>query len=246
MDDTAAFDGMKVLVTGGGRGIGVQIARELSGRGAALVLVGRNEASLRSVAAELPGPCVIREVDLSGRADVDDLVAWCRAEHPDLGGLVNNAAVQHEMGLIGRRGSTSRGDPIGRDGRDGRAMVDYLGPADANIAHARGEIALNLDAAIGLLPVLRAQRHAHVVNVTTGLAFAPKEVSPVYCATKAGLHSFTQALRYQCKRNAPHVRVTAAILPLVDMDMTRGRGSGEDRARRGGGGDRGWHGVEAQ
>ena len=196
----------KVLVTGGGRGIGREIAARLSERGAVPLLVGRDERMLREAADALPGRSAVHAADLSDRAAVDRSIAWCRAEHPDLAGLVNNAAVQHEMDLVG-------------------------GDADANVRDAREEIALDLDAAVslaaGLLPLLRGRDAAFVVNVTTGLAFAPKEASPVYCAAKAGLHAFTQALRYQCERGAPHVRVSEAILPLVDTDMTRGRGRGK-------------------
>lgn len=197
------LDGLKVLITGGGRGIGREIARALSERGAALVLVGRDVQGLERAASALPGPVTTVPCDLSDVGAVDSLIERVRADHRDLGGLVNNAAVQHEIDLV-------HGDP-----------------ADT-IDRARGEIALNLAApvalALGLLPLLRVQRQALVVNVTTGLAYAPKEASPVYCASKAGLHAFTQALRYQCERQAPNLLVTEAILPLVDTDMTRGRG----------------------
>ena len=198
--------GCKVLVTGGGRGIGREIAIELAARGACPILVGRSERSLRDTAGRLDGACDLRASDLSDRAAVDDLVEWCRAEHPDLAGLVNNAAVQHEIDLVG-------------------------GEACASTGLAREEIALDLDApvalVIGLLPLLCKRDTAVVANVTTGLAFAPKEASPVYCAAKAGLHAFTQGLRYQCERAAPNVRVVEAILPLVDTGMTRGRGPGK-------------------
>ena len=204
------LSGAKVLITGGGRGIGLEIARTLSERGAYPILVGRDRIALEAAADELPGPCDAYATDLSDRAAVDGLIGWCRTAHPDLAGLVNNAAVQHEIGI---------------------ARAADGGAADALVALAREEIAVDLDAAvglaIGLLPVLRARPEAFVANVTTGLVFAPKEASPVYCAAKSGLHAFTQALRYGCGRDAPHVRVCEAILPLVDTDMTRGRGRGK-------------------
>jgi uncharacterized oxidoreductase len=59
------------------------------------------------------------------------------------------------------------------------------------------------------------------------LALAPKQSSPVYCAAKAGLRSFTKALRYQAQARAPHLRVVEAMPPLVDTDMTKGRGRGK-------------------
>ncbi|MEV6207053.1 SDR family NAD(P)-dependent oxidoreductase [Kitasatospora sp. NPDC051914] len=59
--------------------------------------------------------------------------------------------------------------------------------------------------------------------VTSGLAYAPKRSAPVYCATKAGLHTLLDALRYQSEAATPHVRVQEVVLPLVDTPMTAGR-----------------------
>jgi uncharacterized oxidoreductase len=71
-----------------------------------------------------------------------------------------------------------------------------------------------------------------IVNVTSGLALAPKQSSPVYCASKAGLRSFTKALRYQARKRAPHLSVVEALPPLVDTGMTAGRGRGKISAER--------------
>lgn len=51
--------------------------------------------------------------------------------------------------------------------------------------------------------------------------------APVYCATKAAVHSFSQALRCQLEDDLPHIRVFEVMPPLVDTDMTRGRGEGK-------------------
>jgi uncharacterized oxidoreductase len=80
---------------------------------------------------------------------------------------------------------------------------------------------------VALVPLLLEQPEAMIVNITSGLALAPKQSSPVYCAAKAGLRSFTKALRYQAKARAQHVRIVEALPPLVDTDMTRGRGRGK-------------------
>ena len=74
------------------------------------------------------------------------------------------------------------------------------------------------------LPLLRQQPQSTIVNVSSGLAIAPKSSAPVYCATKAALHIFSKALRYQMEDAAPNIAVVEAILPLVDTNMTRGRG----------------------
>jgi short-subunit dehydrogenase involved in D-alanine esterification of teichoic acids len=63
---------------------------------------------------------------------------------------------------------------------------------------------------------------AAIVNVTSALAMVPKKSAPIYCATKAAMHNFTKALRYQLE-NTP-VRVFEIIPALVETEMTKGRG----------------------
>ena len=59
-----------------------------------------------------------------------------------------------------------------------------------------------------------------IVNVTSGLAIAPNARSPVYCATKAGLRSFTLALRGQLAGSRVHI--LEALPPVVETRMTEG------------------------
>src|SRR5258708_34813269 len=65
------------------------------------------------------------------------------------------------------------------------------------------EIEVNLSGPIRMvkqfLPHLKTKSEAAIVNVSSGLAFVPLPISPVYCATKAGLHSVTESLRVQLK-----------------------------------------------
>ena len=101
-----------------------------------------------------------------------------------------------------------------------QTLSDFLaGEAGERQAALRAEISLNFDAVValsaGLLGHLRKHPAPAVVNVTSGLALAPKSSSPVYCATKAAVRSFTKALRYQCEDRAPHVQVVEAVMPLV-------------------------------
>jgi uncharacterized oxidoreductase len=74
---------------------------------------------------------------------------------------------------------------------------------------------------------MRDQADARVVFVTSGLALAPKRSSPVYCANKAALRSFAKSLRAQLRHANWPIGVTEALPPLVDTDMTRGRGRGK-------------------
>jgi uncharacterized oxidoreductase len=65
------------------------------------------------------------------------------------------------------------------------------------------EIDINLSGPIRMivefLPHLKMQERVAIVNVSSGLASVPIAISPVYCAAKAALHSFTQSLRIQLK-----------------------------------------------
>lgn len=209
--------GRTALVTGGARGLGRELTLQLLAAGADVVAVGRDRRHLDSLAdalgAEAHRVSTIA-ADLADPAAVDALVEEVRVRHPDLSVLVNNAGVQRLTDLVAE-------DPA------------VTAPA------VRHEVAVNLTAVVtltaGLLPLLAAHPSAAVLNVTSGLAVAPKRSAPVYCATKAAVRSWTRALRYQCEAGAPGVRVTEAVLPLVDTDMTRGRGrsamDAEDAAR---------------
>ena len=58
------------------------------------------------------------------------------------------------------------------------------------------------------------------MNVSSGLAFVPLPISPVYCATKAGLHSFTESLRVQLKNT--NVKVFDLAPPLTQTELLGG------------------------
>ena len=108
--------------------------------------------------------------------------------------------------------------------------VDALAPPDWPLL--RRELEVNLAAPIHLihllLPSLAARGSSSdpsvIVNVTSGLALAPKAASAPYCATKAGLRSYTKALRWQIHEQ--NVRVVDAVPPLVRTPMTAGRHAG--------------------
>ncbi|MFD4672582.1 SDR family oxidoreductase [Lentzea sp. NPDC058450] len=191
------------LVTGATRGIGRHLTRHLIAHGARVVAVGRDQDLLDELAAE-HGEVHPWQVDLADPAAVDAFVTEVAQRHPGLSVVVNNAGVQ--------------------------TLTDFLGDDDPEALRPvlRREIAINFDAVValstGLLPHLRRHPEAAVVNITSGLALAPKRSAPVYCATKAAVRTFSRALRYQCQDAAPHVRVIDAVMPLVDTEMTRGRG----------------------
>lgn len=198
--------GRTVLVTGGAHGIGLALSRRLLDEGAEIVAVGRNRERLARLEAAFPGRVRGWVADLSAPAEVDALVRDLPLRHPGLSIIINNAGVQ--------------------------TSVDFLNDDPRTLrARLRSEIALNFEAVValstGLLALLKRHPAPAIVNITSGLALAPKAGAPVYCATKAAVRSFTKALRYQCEDRAPHVRVVEAVMALVDTDMTAGRGRGK-------------------
>lgn len=184
--------GKTALVTGGTDGIGLELARQLKAKGAVVVVCGRREDFLAAARAE--GLEAVT-ADLSSPKG-------CAALHAAIGDrpldiLVNNA---------GMSGNFGPEEPI-------------------DLALTDKAIFLNLNAPMHLvghfLPALIARPEAAIVNVTSGLAVAPRAGGPVYCATKAGLRSFTQSLRHNLRGTRVHV--IEALPPVVDTAMTRGR-----------------------
>lgn len=206
------LEGRTALVTGAARGIGRELTRQLVAAGCSVVAVGRDAAALAQLEAEHSRQVTAWPADLTKAADVDRLVREVPARCPYLTVVINNAGIQ--------------------------VLADVMNDDPGGLRSAfREEIAVNLDAVVaisaGLLPHLARQPSAAIVNVSSGLALAPKASAPVYCATKAAVRTFTRALRYQCEDAGLKVQVAEAVMALVDTDMTRGRGSrkiGPDQA----------------
>lgn len=186
------ISGKLALVTGGTDGIGLWIARLLKQKGASVIVCGRRAVLLESARKE--GFEAI-EADLSNEAGVTELANAMKGRPLDI--VVNNAGVGADYDL-----------------------------ADAiDLTASDRSIFLNLNAPIrlaaALVPQLKAQPEAALVNVTSGLAIAPRAGGPVYCATKAGLRSFTKAIRHQLRETSVHV--IEALPPVVETAMTAQR-----------------------
>jgi uncharacterized oxidoreductase len=189
------LNGKTILLTGGTDGIGKELAAQLKAKGATLIITGRTPERIE--AARAAGYEVVA-ADLSSQVGVDAILAAAKGLPIDI--LINNAGV-------------------GSD-HDFREAAPDLDDNDRSIFS-------NLNAPIHLITelmsVLRAQPEAMIVNVTSGLAIAPRAGGPIYCATKAGLRSYTMALRAQMKGTRVHV--LEVLPPVVDTKMTAGRGS---------------------
>lgn len=187
--------GKTVLLTGGSAGIGRELARQLKAKGAHVTVTGRNEERLQAMRGE--GFEAI-SADLSNAAGVDALIAEWGGRELDI--LINNA-----------------GQGVDHDFREGTPDPDAAD--DCIYANLNAPIRLT----VAFLDRLKQRPAATIVNVTSGLAIAPRAGSPVYCATKAGLRSYSLALRAQVEGTGVHV--VEALPPVVDTQMTADRSS---------------------
>lgn len=188
--------GNTILITGGGSGIGQALAAAFHAEGNQVIIAGRRAAALEETAAAHPGMATV-VLDIEDPAAIRALAAQLAISHPALNVLVNNAGIMHAEDLLAQD----------FDLTDSEATIatNLLGP-------------IRLTAA--LLPQLRRQKQAAVINVTSGLAFVPLVRTPTYNATKAALHSYTQSLRFQLA--ATGVQVIELPPPAVATDLVPG------------------------
>jgi short-subunit dehydrogenase involved in D-alanine esterification of teichoic acids len=188
--------GNTVLITGGATGIGLALAKEFLARKNSVIVCDLQEEKLASVRREFPEIATVL-CDVNSPQDRERLLQTAQKDHGDLNVLVNNAGIVF--------------------------WHSFLSPEPGLAERTLLEINTNLLAPIELtrlfLPPLLKRERAAIVNVTSGLALMPLAAEPVYCAAKAGLHSFSQSMRYQLKDTS--VKVFEVLFSWVDTDMTR-------------------------
>jgi uncharacterized oxidoreductase len=192
-DFTMKMTGNTVLITGGGSGIGLGLAQAFHALGNSVIITGRRADMLDRAAAAHPDMTAV-VLDMQDAAAVRDFGTVARDRFPALNILINNAGIMQAEDLLA--------DPMDLAVTEATVATNLLGP-------------IRLTAA--LLPLLRAQTAAVVINVTSGLAFVPLALTPTYSATKAALHSYSQSLRHQL-RGTP-VRVVELAPPAVATDL---------------------------
>lgn len=187
-----------ILVTGGSAGIGYEIAKLFSEKGNHVIITGRGADRLLKTAATLKNVMPLVS-DISNENDVDRLVATLENDFPALNMVINNA---------------------------GRALVYNLLNENANaFENARDEIFTNYLSVIRLneklLPLLKKQAEAAIVNVSSTVAFVPGVALATYSASKAALHSYSQSLRYVLEREQTKVSVFELMPPLVNTEFSK-------------------------
>jgi len=196
------LSGNAVLITGGATGIGSAIAEAFLKADSEVIICGRREAKLLEAQRKHPG-LHIKVCDVSKLSDCQALARWTADNFKGFNILVNNAGVQRD--------------------------IDFTHGLEGFLA-GENEIQVNLAAPIMLaglfVPQLVGKPAPAIVNVSSGLGFVPAARMPVYSATKAGMHAFSMALRWQLAKVG--IKVFEVVPPAVDTDLNP-----EGRAQRG-------------
>jgi uncharacterized oxidoreductase len=184
-----------VLITGGGSGIGLEIAKQLIAKGNKVIITGRSANRLEKAIAGLNNISAFA-ADITKAEDVEKLIAYLNDKHIGLDVLINNA---------------------------GQAYVYPIEVGVNSFGKASEEILTNYLSVVrlteSLLPALNKQAEAAIVNVTSIVAFAPGAMLSTYAASKAALHSYTQSLRFSLAKTTG-IKVFELMPPLVDTELS--------------------------
>lgn len=183
-----------VLITGGTSGIGLALATRLVQRGNTVIVTGRDPARLAAATRDVPGVNTMLS-DVSDPGAIAMLYARVISEFPTLDVLVNNAGIMRNLDL-----------------NQTRALEDVTRELDVDLS---GPVRMVQQ----FLPHLAARPEAVIVNVSSGLAFVPYPLSPVYSAAKAGLHAYTRILRVQLA--GTRVTVVELVPPATETPLLR-------------------------
>ena len=179
----------KILITGGGSGIGLGLAERFVQEGNTVIICGRRQDVLESVVEKNPG-IIIYNCDLSDELQRIDLFEWIKAENSDLNMLINNAGIQQWTNI----------------------------DDDDFYARIKQEITINVETPVHLTSLfIKLKNLKTIMNVTSGLSFCPLTKVAVYSATKAFFHSFTLSMQHELlKRN---IEVIELIPPALNTDL---------------------------
>lgn len=181
-----------ILITGGGSGIGRALAEAFHALGNQVMIAGRRRAMLDEVVAANPG-MKSAVLDIENPREIKSFSEQLKTDYPSLNAVIHNAGIM-------RNESVQAADAL--DIAEATIATNLLGPIRLNTA---------------LLPHLLAQPRATILTVSSGIAFVPKAGNPSYGATKAAIHSYTQALRYQLQDT--NVQVIELIPPFVQTEL---------------------------
>ena len=184
--------GRTILITGGSAGIGLAFALKFLELGNEVIVTGRRQAVLDQVKAKHPKLHTIQS-DVADPAQVAALAARVKSDLPKLDVLMNNAGIM---------------------------LYKNLKSPAADLTELMAEMNVNVGGVIGMtsafIDILTANKGT-LINVSSALAFVPLPSAPIYSATKAAIHSYTQSLRFQLEETG--VEVIELMPPVVKTDL---------------------------
>ena len=182
-----------ILITGGSAGIGLAFALKFLELGNRVIVTGRRQAVLDDVKAKHPALHTVQS-DVADPAQISTLAQTIKRDFPKLDVLVNNAGISRYKNL-----SVPASD-----------LADLMTEVNVNV----GGVIRMTSAFIDLLKVNKGT----LINVSSALAYVPLPCLPIYCATKAAIHSYTQSLRFQLEDTG--VEIIELMPPAVRTEMT--------------------------
>jgi uncharacterized oxidoreductase len=189
-----------ILITGGSAGIGLAFALKFLELGNEVIVTGRRKSVLDEVQARHPKLHSIQS-DVADSAQIAALAKRVKAGFPKLDVLMNNAGIMLHKNL-----------------KLPAADLDAL-MAEVNI-NVAGVIRMNS----AFIDILTANKGT-IINVSSALAFVPLPSAPIYSATKAGVHAYTQSLRFQLEETG--VEVIEFMPPAMKTDLSAEMSGGE-------------------
>lgn len=185
--------GRTILITGGSSGIGLAFALKFLELGNQVIVTGRRQSVLDDLRILYPKLYTIQS-DVADPSQIAALARRVKADYPKLDVLMNNAGVMHHKDLS---------------------------VPEQDLNSLTEEVSINVNGVIQMnsafIDILKANKGT-ILNVSSALAFVPLSSAPVYCATKAAVHSYTQALRFQLEEAG--VEVIELMPPAVKTSLT--------------------------
>jgi short-subunit dehydrogenase len=200
-----AIRGAAAAVTGAASGIGRALALELAARGCDLALADRDEAGLRTVAAEIgkvhSRKVTVHRVDVGEPKEIEAFAQAAVAGHPGLNIVVNNAGVA----LLGQF------NEIDLAQMDWLMNINFWGVVHSTRA---------------FLPQLARQREAHIVNLSSIFGIIAPPGQTAYAAAKFAVRGFSESLRHELQMAASPVRVSVVHPGGIATDIVRNSRTG--------------------
>jgi uncharacterized oxidoreductase len=204
--DMMKLIGRTILITGGTSGIGLELARQLIDQGNTVIVTGRDRDRLKVAQQTVPGLHIFQS-DVSDPASIESLYKTVSGQFPALNTLVNNAGSMRNIKLDRQHD-----------------LSDLTAEVDGNL---KGPIWM----VQAFLPLLLRQENSLIVNVSSGLAFIPFPAAPIYSASKAAIHAYTQCLRAQLAGTS--VSVVELAPPGTETPLFRGEFAEEMKGEKG-------------